>query len=259
MGQLETCFARHDRFSSLHNRKEISRQFDVDQIKLFSITNLSAGPSPQMRSAFNDKKRVDSIHAGTQCRATSGLTTSLREGPAFSPDGTKVSYEIMDGLELPPGSINETFAQKKSISARLSSDVMPAGDQRNLKPQQRSLDGFRKPSPPSIAGRSFKVVKGQILSSATRDARKATQNAVHTAMEQQRRLRISNAIERIAKLTAAHGAKFEILEQAVEWISGINKAITALGDPIGVDGLNAFEVVEGAVEWIRRHSEPHCL
>ncbi|KAL9014975.1 MAG: hypothetical protein Q9173_000388, partial [Seirophora scorigena] len=147
----------------------------------------------------------------------------------------------MDGLELPPGLINKTCAEEKPMSAGVSSDVMPVGDQRNINPWQRSLGGFRKPSPQSIAGRSFKVMKGDILSSATQHARKATQNAAHTAMEQQRRLRISNTIERIAKLTGTHGTKSEILEQAVEWISGINKATTALADPMGVDGLNAFE------------------
>ncbi|KAI4208595.1 MAG: hypothetical protein LQ346_000105 [Caloplaca aetnensis] len=141
----------------------------------------------------------------------------------------------------------------------------------------------RKSSPTFLAGSSSKVAKrGSCL--ATRDERRAAQNAAHTTKEQERRLRISKAIEALAYHFRVNGAKVEILEgvveklksivndsetiatligvgvsdaevvleNAIKWIKGMSKGSEIIANLIGVDGSDGGVVLESVVKWIRQ-------
>ncbi|KAL8908643.1 MAG: hypothetical protein Q9207_000731 [Kuettlingeria erythrocarpa] len=141
----------------------------------------------------------------------------------------------------------------------------------------------RKSTPAYPVGSSSKVAKrGSCL--ATRDERRAAQNAAHTAKEQERRLRISKAIKALADHFRINGAKVEILEgvveklksivkdsettailigvgvsdtevvleSAIKWIKGMNKVSETVANLIGVDGSDVGVVLERVVKWICR-------
>ncbi|KAL8930283.1 MAG: hypothetical protein Q9208_000900 [Pyrenodesmia sp. 3 TL-2023] len=127
---------------------------------------------------------------------------------------------------------------------RLREEDIPA-------PRQSSLGWMkRKSSPTFLAGSSSRITKrGSCL--ATRNERKVAQNAAHTAKEQERRLRISKAIEALAYYSGTNGAKVEILEGVVERFKSIVKDVEIIATLIGVNISDTKIVLESAIKWIK--------
>ena len=109
--------------------------------------------------------------------------------------------------------VDAGIGQNRRQSSQASSEGAPC----ELRKQHRASPIFRRNSGARI------TTKNQSQSALDEKDQKA--KMAHTAMERQRRSRISTAIKRIAAFLEIHGSKVEILESAAGWIGDAKSKI----------------------------------
>lgn len=242
------------------------RRHDKNQVELF--TSLPRESFPQSHERFNDPWSMHHASPRTQRRERESLTSAFKSRPIFpchepgAPGRLTKDFDPQAGCASPcpvqgnPFPVGHSF-RITSLDSYRRDGGLSAGDgkvsykhhanENEPSPERCSLGKVRKRSNTSsihLAEPSWKRIK-RSSSLATRNERKAAQNAAHTAMEQQRRSRISKAIEAIAKLMGIGvRPKVDILEGAVEWIGRIIEATMNIASRIGLEGSDPVRVLE---------------
>lgn len=246
-------------------QKEVDRAYDHKKVTSL-LPHLASDALPWSRNAYPGRP---STHEVISRKPTVGLTASLKHrpsshyhqpfcvmeclGPQYMDSGERPELKRLEVAEEAfrptPSECNRGSDGQSALEAGLSHTRLRGEDIPT--PRQSPLRRMkRKSSPTYLAGSSSKIAKrGSCL--ATRNERKAAQNAAHTAKEQERRLRISKAIEALAYYSGTNGPKVEILEGVVEQFKSIVKDSETIATLIGVNVSDTEVVLESAIKWIK--------
>lgn len=267
MRHLEDPSEWHDRSLLPQN----SGECNAKNVKLPPITNLLVDFPPRRRSVFCEWGNTYEFSSAVQRRETDSFSPFLKGQPVSPPFEPDMAKRMIGDLNPQPGYPSQCSLQRSLVPAEeptrnSSTDIHGLNDgptthadcpKENIpttaRCSPRRLSRQSNSSPNSTAGPSSRISKRR-PSLATRDGKRAAQNAAHTAMEQQRRLRTTKGIETIAKLIGAEGTKVEVLEKNVEWIKCVRNLIANIADLSALEG-SEVQVLERNVKWIKHISE----